>query len=41
MLEEVTELDKKANPVNVIYRYKGFTANVKFDKFDNALKLLE
>ena len=35
-LEEITNLDKKVNPDNLIYRYKGSTADAKFNKFDNA-----
>ena len=40
-LEEISELDKKVNPDNLIYRHKGPTADIKFDKFDNALNLLD
>ena len=39
--EKITELDKNVNPDNLIYRYKGLTADVKFSKFDNALNLLD
>ena len=39
--EKITELDKSVNPDNLIYRYKGLTADVKFSKFDNALNLLD
>ena len=35
-LEDITNLDKKVNPDNMIYRYKGSTADAKFNKFDNA-----
>ena len=35
-----TELDKKVNSDNLIYRYKGRTADAKFDKFDNALDII-
>ena len=38
-VEEITGLEKKVNPDNLIYRYKGFTTDVKFDEFDNALNL--
>ena len=30
---------KKVNSDDLIYRYKGNTADVKFDKFDNALNI--
>ena len=36
-LHEITELDKKVNLDDLIYRYKGNTANEEFDKYDNAL----
>ena len=39
MLEEITKLDKNANPENLIYRYKGSTVDEKFNKFDNAFSL--
>ena len=39
-LEEITDLDKKVNSDNLIYRYKGRTADAKFDKFDNALDII-
>ena len=35
-LEEITDLDKKVNCDDLIYRYKGNPADEKFDKFDNA-----
>ena len=40
-LEEITNLDKKVNSDNLICRYKCRTADVKFDKFDNALDLID
>ena len=40
-LEEITNLDKKVNPNDLIYRYKGFTADTKFNGFDNAFRLLD
>ena len=40
-LEEITGLDKKVNPDNLIYRYKGPTADVNFDEFDNVLNPLD
>ena len=39
-LEETVDLDKKVNSDNLIYRYKGNTADVKFGKFDNALDII-
>ena len=35
-IEKITDLDKKVNSDNLIYRYKGSTADAKFDKFNNA-----
>ena len=40
-IEEITGLNKKVNPDNLIYRYKGPAADVKFGEFDNALNLLK
>ena len=40
-LEEITDLDKKVNPNDLIYRYKGFTPDTKFNEFDNAFRLLD
>ena len=40
-LEEITSLDKKVSPDNLVYRYKGQTADVKFDEFDNAFYLID
>ena len=37
-LEEITNLDKKVNSDDLIYRYKGNTADAKFD---NAFSLLD
>ena len=39
-LEEITDLDEKVNSDNLIYRYKGRTADAKFDKFDNAFDII-
>ena len=39
-LEKITDLDKKVNSDDLIYRYKGNTADVKFDEFDNALNII-
>ena len=38
--EKITDLDKKVNSGDLIYRYKGNTADVKFDEFDNALNII-
>ena len=37
---KITDLDKKVNSDDLIYRYKGNTADPKFDKFDNALNII-
>ena len=37
--ENITDLARKVNSDNLIYRYKGNTADIKFDKFDNALNV--
>ena len=39
-LEKMTNLDKRVNSKNLIYRYKGNANNVKFDEFDNALNII-
>ena len=39
-LEKITDLDKKVNSDDLIYRYKGNTADVKFDKFDNTFNVI-
>ena len=36
--KKITDLDKKKR---LIYRYKGNTADVNFDKFDNALYIID
>ena len=38
--EKVTDLDKKVNSDGLIYRYKGNTADEKFDKYENALSII-
>ena len=40
-LEKITDLDKKVNSDELIYRYKGNIADRKFDKFDNALDIID
>ena len=39
-LEKITDLDKKVNSDDSIYRYKGRLADTKFDEFDNALGII-
>ena len=39
-LEGITKLDKKVNPDDLIHRFKGTTADGKFNEFNNALNLL-
>ena len=39
-LEKIADLDEKVNSDNLICRYKGNTADAKFDKFDNALNII-
>ena len=40
-LEKITDLDKKVNSDDLIYRYKGNTADVKFNEFDNAFDIID
>ena len=42
-LEKITDLDKKVNSDDLTHRYKGSTPdlNFDFDKFDNALALID
>ena len=39
-LEKITDLDERVNSDDLIYRYKGNTADSKFDEFDNALGII-
>ena len=39
-LEKITDLDKKVNSDDLICKYKGNIADTKFDKFDNALNII-
>ena len=39
-LEKITDLDKKVNSDDLIYRYKGNTVDAKFNKFDNVLNII-
>ena len=40
-LEKITDLDKKVNSDDLIYRYKGNTPDLNFDEFDNVLSLID
>ena len=40
-LKKITELDEKVNLNDSIYKYKGPTADEKFNGYDNALDLLD
>ena len=39
-LEKITDLDKRVNRDDLIYRYKGKAADTKFDEFDNTLGII-
>ena len=40
-LEKITDLNNKVNSDNLIYRCKVPAADAKFDKFDNALDIID
>ena len=40
-LDETTEIDEKVNHDDLVSRYKGKTPDEKFDKYDNALRLID
>ena len=40
-LDEITELDGKVNTDDLIYKYKGHTADANFNEFDGALSLID
>ena len=40
-LDEITKLDEKFNPDDLLYIYKGKAPDEKFDKYDNALNLID
>ena len=40
-LKEITELDEKVNLDDLVYRYKGESPTEKFDKYDNALDIID
>ena len=37
-LKEITDLDKKVDSNDLIYRCKNWTADAEFDKFDNVFR---
>ena len=39
-LEKIAELDERLSSDDLIYRYKGNTADSKFDEFDNVLDII-
>ena len=39
-MKGVTDLGEKVNRDDLIYRYKGSTANANFDEFDNAFNII-
>ena len=39
-LKKITDLDQRVNSNDLIYQYKGNTADAKFDEFDNALSII-
>ena len=39
--EKIIDSDKKVNSNDLIYRYKGNTADVDFNEFDNALDIID
>ena len=39
--EKITDLDKKVNSDDLIYRYKGNTPDLNFDEFDNAFDIID
>ena len=40
-LEKITDLNERVNSNDLIYRYKGQNAAVKFDEFDNAFSIID
>ena len=40
MSDKITDSNKKDNSDDLIYRYKGNSADGKFDKFNNALNII-
>ena len=40
-LEKINDLDKKVNRNDLIYKYKGNTPDLRFDKFDNVFDIID
>ena len=40
-LQKITDLDRKVNSDDLIYKYKGNTPDLNFDEFDNTLALID
>ena len=40
-IEKITDLDEKVNSDNLIYKYKGYTADIKFNNYDNAIDIIK
>ena len=40
-LDDITKLDEKVNRNDLVHRYKGKSPDEKFDKYDNALDLID
>ena len=40
-LDEITKLHKKVNLDDLIYRYKGKTSDGNFDRYNNALNIID
>ena len=40
-LDKIIDLDERINSNDLIYRYKGSTDDVNFNKFDNALDIID
>ena len=40
-LNEISELDERVNPDDLIYRYRGNASSREFNKYDNALDLID
>ena len=40
-LNEISQLDERVDPDDLIYRYRGNTSSREFNKYDNALDLID
>ena len=40
-LDEIIDIDEKVNTGDLIYKYKGHTADATFNEFDNGFSLLD